>query len=509
MKKLYYRIGIIFLITLIVSSLHAQTNLPIHRDYMELKNYLTKIWQLVQRFENPKANQLMVEVKVLMDEAEDYIYRRDDLPLQTRIIEARKRMAEAKIKGNLAAKIVLEQPVQRLKAQLDDLINQADVEVSKNYSDEARYLINQAKKFRRRAYDAISEGRIYKAQEFYQVAFYFANQTLEILKKDRGDIDAQVNDLKANLQLLIRQIEEMIGDEDKPVLANLLEEARKHYIQANRLYESGDKQNAITRFRLIEKLLYRILDQADRKSLTDKDRLENDLYSLKTFLNALQNESEIKNNTRSLLDKAFELFNEANQLFEAGMYKKAQLKISLSQRIATKVMQSMKRNEDSNVSDISTRLEDAGRLLIMQSHAVEELGTQAVQTMYREAKNLYDTAQKYYDENNNEAAFQYLQISTRLTNRIQNSLNSSSTDQKSIKSELENRLERGKALLSKLKDNPELNNNYKAIITQLEQFSMKAEEYLNKEEYELAEEYITSLLQQINLYANKWSNKTE
>ena len=56
----------------------------------------------------------MAEVKILMDEAEDYIYRRDDLPWQTRVIEARKRMAEAKAKGNLAAKIVLQQPVQIL-----------------------------------------------------------------------------------------------------------------------------------------------------------------------------------------------------------------------------------------------------------------------------------------------------------------------------------------------------------------------------------------------------------
>ena len=77
-----------------MNNLEAQTNLPIHRDFNQLKNYLTKIWLVVKKFENPKARQLMAEVKILMDEAEEYIYRRDDLPWQTRIIEARKRMAE-------------------------------------------------------------------------------------------------------------------------------------------------------------------------------------------------------------------------------------------------------------------------------------------------------------------------------------------------------------------------------------------------------------------------------
>jgi len=510
-RSIYILIILLFVSALTEFSTEAQNNLQIHRDFMQLKNRLLKIWSLVQKFQNNKAKELMADAKILMDEAEDYIYRRKDLSVQERIVEARKRMVEAKLKGELASRIVLQQPIQRLKAQLDDLINRADIEVSKNYSDEARYLINQAKKFRRRAYDAAGQNRIQKAQEYYQVAFFFANKVLNVLQRKEGNINNRINDFRSNLQLLLIQVEDLVNNANKPIFSNLLDEAKKHFAQAVQLFEDGNKEIALRRFKLIEKLIYRIMDQMDRKSLTVQDRLENDLYSLKALLDALQ--SEIGNNpvakSKSLFDKAYKLYGEATRLFETDNHRQAELKISLSHRIATKLLQFIKRQEKTDTNNISTQLQDAHRLLDMQANPVEQSGKVALQKMHSEAKKLLAKAQNNYDKNNNDTAFQYLQITTRITNKIQKLLNENILKNNVPKNELEKRLQRAKILITKLKTNKKLYDKHGNIIEQLEQFANRADEYLASGDYLLAQEYIKSLLQQINLYTNEWSKKTE
>ncbi len=512
MKKIYY-IGSIFLMlaALTINNAEAQQNSQIHRDFKQLKTHLTKIWHLVQNYNNENAKQLMAQAKEHMDSAEDYIYRRTDLTLKERIIGARNEMVKARAKGNLAAKIVLKQPVQRLKTQLDDLINRADIEFTKNYNDEVQYLISQAKKFRGRAYDALTREQIAKAQEFYRVAFFFANKALDIMHRKEGNIDSQITELRSNLQLLINQTEEIISNKDNRLFSNMLEEAKKHLSEATHMYESGKEQLALRRFRLIEKLLYRIIDQVDRKSLTVENRSENDLYSLKALLDALETEAgDITNDRVKLfLSKAQKFYREAKQAFESGKYKKAQMKISLSQRLASKILQLIKKGEEHGTFDIETKLADARRLWEIQANPVKESGNPSLQKMYSESENLLNKSQKNYESNNMETAFQLLQVAMRLTNRIQRMLEANSQEKIVQINQLKQKLERVKSLILKLKNNADLLKKYENIISQMEQLVEQAEKHLNNQNYELAEEYINSLLQQINLYTNRWSKQTE
>lgn len=496
---------------LMINDSNAQQNLPIFREFNNLKNHLTKIWNLVQKFNNEKAKQLMIEAKSHMDLAEDYIYRRNDLRWKERAVRARIEMAKARNLGNQAAKIVLRQPINRLKAELDDMINRADIEITRFLNDDARYLINQAKKFRKNAYDALALGQIEKAQELYRIAFFFANKAIDVVNKKETDIDSQINDLKANLNMLINQTEADISESENKRFQNLLQEAKKYLNEADQIYNSGNKQLAFRRYRLIEKLLYRIIDQQDRNSLSSKDKIENDLYSLRSFLDALEPEVQEVSDSRvkNLLERSQKLLKEAKQLFESGQFDKAKSKILLSQRIGSTILRQISTSDADDMPDIEVKLQNAANLLELQAKAVNESEDKTLIKMHSQAENLLNKAQKNLDNNSRETSFQLLQIATRLTNRIQIILDNKFNQEIMTKNELERQLNRVKILLRKLENNSELFEKNENVMIQLNQFAVEAEKYLNEPDYVLAEEYIKTLQQQLNFYTNKWSKKTK
>ena len=489
----------------IQNNLYAQSDFRIVREFNELKIYLAKIWVVVQKFDNPKANNFMVQAKQELDLAENSIFN------DRNVIEARIHMQKARAYGNQAAKIVLDQPINRLKKQLDEMINMSERNSSNLYSDEARYLLNQAKKFRKLAYDALAAGRTNKAQEYYRIAFYFADKSLNLANRNDKDIDTQIAEIKSSIDLLINQVEELNARDKNNRFDNLLNEAKKHYADAINLLDAGRINLAQKRFRLIEKLLYRIIDQADRSSLNQKDRIENDLYSMQSFLNALEDDAEENQHQRvnMILNRAKKQFSEATQAYESGDYDLAKNKLNLSQRFASRALQLMKTEGNDEVLDIESQLSDNKRLLDLQQPKVEESKNIQSIKMYQEARRLTNMAEELYQQNNKISALQHLQLSTRLMNRIQRQLEYTDTENTVQMKEIKNRLNQAQILLSKLKNNSKLQEEYQNEILQLDFLYTQAEKYFESQDYEIANEYINYILQQINMQSNEWSKSTK
>jgi HEPN domain-containing protein len=504
-NRFYILIFSIIIAGFTLNSLYAQSNFRIIREFNELKIYLAKIQVVVQKFDNPKANNFMTQAKQELNLAENSIYN------DRNVIQARIHMQKARAFGNQAAKMVLAQPINRLKKQLDDMINMSEINSSNLYSDEARYLLNQAKKFRKLAYDALAAGRTNKAQEFYRIAFYFADKSLNLANINENDMDTQIAEIKSSIDLLINQVEELIASDKNNRFNNLLIEAKKHYADALNLLDTGRINLALKRFRLIEKLLYRIIDQADRSSLNQKDRLENDLYSMQSFLNALEEDAEENQNQRvnMILNRAKKQYLEATRAYETGNYDLAKNKLNLSQRFASKALQLLKTQSNEEDLDIESQISDNKKLLDLQQSKVEESKNIQLLKMHQEAQRLTNKAEELCNQNNKIPAIQHLQLSTRLMNRIQRQLEYTDTENTVQTKELKNRLNRAQMLLTKLKNNKNLNAEYQNEVQQLDILYMEAEKQYENQDYEIANEYINYILQQINMQSNEWSKQTK
>jgi len=199
-------------------------------------------------------------------------------------------MAKAKQYTDLAARVVLSKPFLNLKSQLDNLINRADKEVSDSERDEAHYLLNQAKKFRRLAYTAFKENRLVKGGEYFRIAFFFAQKCIDYLKSSDMNLSEEYENFEMSVRQLLGQADELLANGEKDHLKTLLREAEEHFEDAVALAAEGKLQAAINRLRLIKRLLYRVFDQAERDAMSNEERMENNLYTLRSFLEALERE---------------------------------------------------------------------------------------------------------------------------------------------------------------------------------------------------------------------------
>ena len=502
-RKKFYIFLILIMTSFMINNLFAQRDQLIIREFNELKVYLTKIWVVVQRFDNVKARELMQQAKQELDTADDLIFN------QNRYILAKVHMVMARALANQAAKLVLNQPVERLKKQLDDLINKAEKVLSNNQSDESRYLLNQAKKFRNLAYNALANGRFNKAQEYYRIAFYFADKSIKLINRRDEDTGSQIAELMSNIDQLFIQAEDLINENNR--YKNLLNEARKHYSDALQLLENGRINLARNKLLLIEKLLFRIMDQIDRLSLNNNDRIKNDFYSLKAFLDALEQDAEESGNDRveKFLQQAKKLYSEASQAFDAGRMKLVQTKLNLSQRFASKALQFMNSNLTGDLPNIESKINDNKNLLQLQKPHIDNSKNNALNRMFQEAERLNSQASEFYNQNKYRAALRSVQLSTRLINKIQRYLDYGSNEEDLKVNEIEQKINRAGSLLNKLKNNNQINDEYKDNIQKLEDLFVQATNYFEAKDYQLANEYIDFVLQQIEKQLEELSKQTK
>jgi len=235
----------------------AQITSRISSDFRKIEIYMMKVWQLVQQFNDPRAIQYMALAKIEIDKAREFLFQSEP-----RYVLARVHMTKAKQFTDLAARRVLSRPLLNLKAQLDDLIIKAENASAGSNRDEVHYLLNQAKKYRRLAYAAFTQNRVAPGQEYFRISFFFAQKCIDYVNTSGANLSQQFESLEISVRQLLTQAEDLLANGKKEQLKNLIKEAENHFQEALVMAEEGRLQMAISRLKLIKRLLYRIFDQA-------------------------------------------------------------------------------------------------------------------------------------------------------------------------------------------------------------------------------------------------------
>jgi hypothetical protein len=460
---------------------------------------MLKVWELVQHFNDQKAVGYMTLAKSELDKARDLLYTD-----QPRYTLARFHMAKAKQYTDLAARVVLSKPFLNLKSQLDNLINRADKEVSDSERDEAHYLLNQAKKFRRLAYTAFKENRLVKGGEYFRIAFFFAQKCIDYLKSSDMNLSEQYENLEMSVRQLLGQADELLANGEKDYLKTLLREAEEHFEDAVALAAEGKLQAAINRLRLIKRLIYRVFDQAERDAMSNEERMENNLYTLRSFLEALEREvnGSQDNTVKIVLDKSWQLYREAEQNYENGNYAASQSKISICQRFANKLFKLTKSKPFSEADNLEEQLRETQNLLLLQEDRVQASNDRSIINLYQEANRMLERARQALISDRSGIAYQLIQAATRMSARIQRELRQTSKNIE--RAALERKYQQVSTAIINLENNEDIQTKYAAILNQIKHFAERGKEYMDNGNYILADEYFSTAWEQLKQYTDKW-----
>lgn len=261
---------------------------------------------------------------------------------------------------------------------------------------------------------------------------------------------------------------------------------------------------AVSRLRLIKRLLYRVFDQAEKTIVTDSGRLENSLYSLRTLLESLEEEVNQANDNQmgSLLNKAWELYRLAEVEYQNGNYAKSQGNISLCQRFANRIFRLTKNRSIGEVINIDEEIIETRHVLSLQEVRLQNMDRNDLDHLYQEASRLLDKAQEAQSSGRKEIAFQLIQAATRMSARIQRELRTQSGHIE--KQTLEQTYLQIKNSIANLRNNESIVSENSAIVNQLDNFAQRGKQFLDEGNYLLADEYLTTAWEQIKLYTNIW-----
>jgi len=498
MKSMSFKITTIFILILLVYSVDAQIYRRVDSNFKKLERYISRVNELVNKFNFQRARNNILKAREELEKARIYLYN----TTEPRLSLAQLHMLKAKQYTDLAAKLVMALPFKILKVQLDDLIDRAERELASSRKEEIYYLLHQAKKFRRLAYSAFLSGKVLRGEQYYRIAFFFARKCLDCQKTSRLSIPEQRLELEISIQQMLNQARELNNGNEN--INRMLQEAERHYQEAVQLADEGKEEMAVNRLKLIRRFIYRIYDQADRGGANREMRTENQLYSLKAFLQSLENDigSSMNEQSQILINKAWQLYNEAQLAYNDGKIRQAEKKISLTQRMANKVFRQYRDKRDYNTDNIEVQIEETGKILDLQRERVSDSGNDALIKMHQEAEQILVRARKALDEGKTGLAFQMLQVSTRMSARIQRELRR----EPFIYSEadLEQKYNQIISSLNRIENNTKIVTKHRNIVNQLHLYTEQGKRYWDQGNYLLADEYFDTVLEQIKRYAAKW-----
>jgi hypothetical protein len=501
MKKHVILLFIFMLIlSITVNTSYSQENLRVMSEFRKLEQYVQRVADLVHNFQDEQAQQFIIRAFDNLENARRLLF--EETP--PRITLARFYMLGAKKNTDQAAKIILRKPLTYLKSQLDEKIDQAERAISVTESDEAHYLLNQAKKYRRWSYTSFLGGNLGKGQEFFRISYFFAQKCLEFLSGSGKDINLQIENLEADIRQLLVETEELVQNSDNQQLQDFIADAIAYFEEALQLAENGKLQIALKRMQLVKRLLYRIFDLADREDDNIKSRLENNLYSLRSFLQSLAADTkdsptpEIKN----MLEKAWEFYNQAEQSFNQGEYAQVKPKIMICQRLANRILEMLRRTDRGTISELERRTEETRQLLSRIGEHVDFSDKPYLQSIYEEANRLLDLAYQAMERSHPQRAFQYIQTATRLAARLQRE--TKLQQQEYRVSELQRTYQRITNMIQRLKNSDNIPSEINGVLDQLTEFTEKGHEYLDQENLVLADEYFNSVYEQLKQLTSRW-----
>lgn len=493
-----------FIFWLVITGIaEGQTVRRTYSNFRKLERYSQRIEEFVRQFNDQRATGLLQQAEAEIEQARTQLFYTDPSGLKL----ARISMVRAKMYLDQAARIILDKPIVSLKQQLNGLISRAEKAVLQLNNDEANYLLNQAKRFRRRAYDSYKSGNLMKAQQYYRISYFFGRKCIDYTRHKDSDAVDELLDLEISVQQMIDQGEEMLRDDGHPYLASQVAEAKAYYEEAMDMADRGDMESAIKRLRLIKRLLYRMYHQVERADVTGDDQISDELYALRMYLESVS--ESLYMSGRSQADKLFQqarrLYQEAETAYQNGALMECKQKIAMSQRIANQLFNRLRKNVFQESGNLKIQLEETRRMLRLQESDITNAGTADYRQLWEEALALLDRADSKIEEGQNIIAFQLIQAATRMSVRLKRELRDKS--QAGPEEELRQTYKQIKVLVGKITQNKDLDESDQNMLMQILEFTERGGKYLDQENLILAEEYLNTASQQLKQYTARWHRK--
>jgi len=454
----------------------------IQRTFRLLERKIEQVRQMAQRYQNDVALSLLNEAESGVQRAKDLL--REEPP---RFFQARQQLMQANALADRAARLVLLKPAANLKNELEQMIRRLEQLSGRSDNSDLFYFLNKARAFKQQAEQAFERGEYLRGHELMRVARHFADKGILLFSDAAGDNSPQrFEQYFSGLTTLYGRAESLVEENDQA--AELLQEAGQYLQRARNLYAGNQQRQALSMMRIAERLLYRVIDMAQNEAMGGRERLENNLQSLRRYIRSLSDDVGEDGQPRQLLTKSEQLLQKAENSLRDGDLSQARLHMDLAQKVAQKAFRL--NQDDRSVADdnaLNAQLNDIGRFLALQKNQLQQLSDPQLNMLHEQAGRFYRNAQQAVSNGNPRRATIMINLSLQTLNHVEN-LRKLQKQQYPDRTSIENELMRLETIAGRLAQNNELDEMQQARLESAREMLAQAREESQNGNWSLVQE---------------------
>jgi hypothetical protein len=411
MKKTIIILSIVLILSGYLFAQWEQDEL--YQRIRQFQSQLNQLQSLTSRYDNERVYEILTQAKNWYERArgswQDRKYR-----------IAREQFKTAVILYRQASRLLFLKPVLNIQNTLDETIHKAEINLQKNESRDGRYLLNKAREFKLKADRQINLSNYLKGQEYLRIALHFAQKAFDLSEKAGGNAGERYNyeEELQNLQDLYRELYRLNSNNRQ--VSELLQKADSYIKESQNTFRNNDKRQAFYQLKIAEKFLFRAVDLSEKSSESRPQRFINNLNSMRQFLHGI--ELSINNNdnpaARKFYNKAKNLLIEAENDHQNGELDKAGTKLLLAQRLGNRVLNLIEPIGERKIFRIENRIDEIDRIIQLQKQKIENNDDIVIENLHKEAERLLKQARRNLENGHENQAFQTVQLTLRLVNRI-------------------------------------------------------------------------------------------
>lgn len=469
------------------------------RDLQQLEDRIAQIKLLAQRYQNERAIEIINRSQIEFAMARNFMEMR-------RLREARQRFAEAKKLMEQAARLILFKPAANLQNDLERLMQDAEMAVHRSSNEESRFMLNRARAFQSDGSAAFGISDYLKGQEFYRIAMFYARKAIELSTDSNKRLNRQ-----DYFEEQLRNVEGLLNDallkrKDNDDLNELIEKAGAFIQKSRDFYNLNQLQRAFAQLQIAERLLFRAIDLSQMNREGEKESIQNNLFSLQRYLVGIELslQEETDSNAKGLLQKANQLYRDAQDDLENNRLNEARRNMLLSQRLATRTLRLINPSGDTAYTRVNERIGEISTIIQLQKQNPASRDNPVILFLQKEAENLLLQAEKEYEKGHGMQSFQFVRLALNLVNRADQLLRAEKQEHKSS-SDLQAWFQDLYSKLTRIAENPQSTEQIKIraglLIDMLNRVQMdvhKSNLALQEEILELVQAQLNTLLRRSN-----------
>lgn len=468
-------------------------------ELQQLEDRIAQIKLLAQRYQNERAMEIINRAQIEFAMARNFLEMRHLREARLRFVEAKKLMEQA-------ARLILFKPAANLQNDLERLMQEAEMAVHRSSNEESRFMLNRARAFQSDGREAFGVADYLKGQELYRIAMFYARKAIELSTDSEKRLTRKdyFEEQLRNIEGLLNEV--LIKGKDNDDLKELIEKAGTFIQKARDFYHLGQLQRAFAQLQTAERLLFRAIDLSQINKEGEKESIQNNLFSLQRYLIgielSLQGESD--SNAKGLLQKANQLYRDAQNDLENNRLIDARRNMMLSQRLATRALRLINPTTDTAYNQIDERIREVYAILQLQKQYPASADNPVISFLQKEAENLLIQAEKEYENGRGMQSFQFVRLALNLVNRAEQLLRAEKQEHKSSV-DLQGWFEDLYSKLTRIAENPQSTVQMKLraqllidILNRVQLDAYKSNPAIQEEILELAQAQLNTLLRSSN-----------